>query len=522
MGLTTWQPSCQLVTSDGQDTGSALGQVMARHRATTELRDLHSIFGPVTQVGTLRAPRYGLPGHVTSARILDEMTLFRFVSQGSSTPEVFAKRMKPGGKGLSARRAELSALGEAAERLFSKLSFWWSQPSFRYGVWEDIADRDEQVLGPGELQLFADEQYDEPGWQFDRFTDRSFLGWARGVRLRSHAAVWVPAQLAYFGYRRAENEVWLRRGNTGGIALGPTLEAAILGALEEVLERDSINLTWYCKVPPRPLGLTVDEIAGPLVEDVIRWQRRQLGYDVRLFLHRWSSDYAVVSAARAGGPTAKRRLSVGAAASLDVPSAATRALEELIQQDNVLRCADIHPQWPVSRKLEAIEERLNRDVTGSTQLFEAVLHYGTSHRIGDVASWLGVGSGGVGSGGVGSGAVGPNGNGARELLDPQTPRSRSGQGRGRSSGHDITGDLAQLVARLGLDPIVVDMSGCLRASGFEDLHLVRILVPELTLPNLISWPTLGHSRYRELPAALGYAPRPLTFRDLNPAEMPFG
>lgn len=499
MGLTTWRPSCQLLTADGLDTGSVPGPVVARHRAAEELRDLHSIFGPVTHLRTLLPPRHGLTGQVTTARLLDEMTLFRFVSRGSPTPEVFAKRMRPGGKGLTARRAELSALGEAAERLFSKLSSWWTRPTFRYGMRPDIADRGESVLGPDELQLFADEQYRTPGWQFDRFTDRSLVGWARGVRLRSGEAVWVPAQLAYFGYRRVDGEAWLRRGNTGGIALGPTREAAVTGALEEVLERDSINLSWYCQVPPRPLELTIDEVAGPRLGDLVRWQRRHLGYEVGLYLHRWSSDYAALSAVRTGGPSGQRQLSVGAAASVDVRQAATRALEELIQEDNVLRCGDLHPQWPVSHKLETIERRLDGDVTGSTHLFEAVLHYGTARRIGEVASWLGVVPGELAPAAV-----------------PAAPVTAPVTGPGADQ------DLVDVVAGMGIDPIVVDMSGGLRASGFDDLHLVRVLVPELTLPNLISWPALGHSRYRDLPARLGYAPGPLGFADLNTAEMPFG
>ena len=78
------------------------------------------------------------------------------------------------------------------------------------------------------------------------------------------------------------------------------------------------------------------------------------------------------------------------------------------------------------------------------------------------------------------------------------------------------------MARLGLDPILVDMSGCLHASGLDDLHLVRVIVPELTLPNIVSWPALGHPRYRDLPFQLGHTEHPLTFADLNPSEMPYG
>lgn len=503
MGLTPatlpgWRPWCRLDTAHGGDAGR-IRPVAARHRAASELRELRSIFGPVTELATLRPPRYGLRGHVTSARLLDEMTLFRAISHDSATPEVFAKRIRPGGKGLTAGRAELSALGEAAERLFSKLASWWASPGYRYGPAGRIGGPGEQVLGPESLPLFAEEQYESPAWPFDRFTERSLLGWAKGTRLLSGQLVWVPAQLAYFGYRRLADESWLRLGNTGGIALGPTHDAAVLGALEEVVERDSINLSWYCNVPPRPLDLTIDEVAGQPAGELVRWHRRQLGYDVRLYVHPWSADYAVVSAVRTGGPTAYRRLSVGTAASIDVRAAARRALEELIQQDNVLRGRDVHPDWPTSRKLDTIQARAAEDLTGSTHLYEAVLHYGTVDRLADLAPRFG---------------------------RPATgPSETCGPGSGPSERPADTGTqeaLAALVAALGVDPIVVDMTGCLEASGFHALHLVRVLVPELTLPNLISWPALGHPRYRDLPAALGLAPRPLAFEDLTSAEIPFG
>ncbi|HKE74897.1 MAG TPA: YcaO-like family protein [Acidimicrobiales bacterium] len=488
MGLTAaWSPACRVRTPDG-DVEGTVAAATARARATGELRSLRSRFGPVTQVGDLGPVRTGLPGHISSAQLLDTATLFRFLSRGSATPEAFGKRMRPGGKGLTRRRAETSALGEAAERLFGRLAPWAARGGFRYGTAGEVAAVGEDVLGPDDLPLFAPEQYALPGWQFDRFTDASFLGWSRATRLRSGRPVWVPAQLAWFGYRRVAGEAWLRLGNTGGMALGPTREDAVASAVEEVLERDSVNLSWHCGVPPSPLGLDVADLAGPLAGDLVAWQRRALGYDVRLYLHRWSTRYAVVSAVRTGGPAPARRLAVGAAAALDRRRAAVGALEELMQADTVFRLCDARPQWPISGKVDTIARRVGDDIAGSTSLFEALVHYGRVGEVDRVAPRMG-------------GAGEPAG-----AADPGTPAA----------------GLDGLLDELGLDPIVVDMSAGLRASGLRDLHLVRALIPELTLPNLVSWPTLGHPRYRYLPMELGHASRPLDYADLHTAEMPFG
>ena len=71
--------------------------------------------------------------------------------------------------------------------------------------------------------------------------------------------------------------------------------------------------------------------------------------------------------------------------------------------------------------------------------------------------------------------------------------------------------------KAGINPVVIDLQAACWPGG----HLVRVIVPEMTLACVAANPYLGHPRYYELPRNLGLADRRLAFGDLNPDPIPF-
>ena len=94
---------------------------------------------------------------------------------------------------------------------------------------------------------------------------------------------------------------------------------------------------------------------------------------------------------------------------------------------------------------------------------------------------------------------------------PQTPD------RSYSSEDDEYEAALRWLREAGLNPVVIDLgSAC-----WPGAHLVRVIVPELTLAGVAASPYLGHPRYYELPRRIGASPRRLDFGDLNTDPIPF-
>jgi ribosomal protein S12 methylthiotransferase accessory factor len=102
----------------------------------------------------------------------------------------------------------------------------------------------------------------------------------------------------------------------------------------------------------------------------------------------------------------------------------------------------------------------------------------------------------------------------REYLvpDPDRPRVAAGS-LARIGGADLRADIAQCTRRLdeaGLEVVVVD-----KTRPDIELHVAQVIVPGLRH----FWPRFGPGRLYQVPCALGWIPRPLAERELNPVPL---
>jgi len=110
------------------------------------------------------------------------------------------------------------------------------------------------AAAPDRFALFHPAQYVRPEFPYRPFSPHTCVRWTKGVDLSTNASVYLPAQLVYLGAEAGvtAGDTPIGYATSSGMACGPSAEAAILGGLLELVERDAVMLTWYAQwSPPR-------------------------------------------------------------------------------------------------------------------------------------------------------------------------------------------------------------------------------------------------------------------------------
>jgi oxazoline/thiazoline synthase len=159
------------------------------------------------------------------------------------------------GKGRTEAQAKASGLCEAIER-YSGI-FQGNEFSLK-GSYETMGDR---AIHPNACMQFSPAQYrNREQWNaactsfFQRvpepFDEAREIQWTPVWSLTHRSFKYLPTAYCYFGYpMTAKPDCW---ADTNGSAAGNNLEEAILQGFMELVERDSIALWWYNRIP-RPI-----------------------------------------------------------------------------------------------------------------------------------------------------------------------------------------------------------------------------------------------------------------------------
>jgi ribosomal protein S12 methylthiotransferase accessory factor len=343
----------------------------------------------------------------------------------------------------------------------------------------------EQALDPASVGLHADEEYARPDFPYPRYEPDREMDWVWGYSFRTERPILVPERLAYYNTGCGEGFVY---ETSNGCALGGSLEEAIFYGLLELAERDSFLLTWYAQLPlPRLDPRSADD---PELALMVERMRAAAGYDVLLF--DATMEYGIPSVwaiAKNRGSRGLNLLCAGGAHP-DPIRAAKGAIHELAGMVLALgtRYMEGRGTWMEMlddpRKVRAMEDHsMLYALPEAESRFRFLLESGRpvrtfSEAYGDPPSW----------------------------------------------NPDLTEDLRKLIdafLQRGMDVIVVDQSApeTLR----NGLHCVKVLVPGL-LPMTFGYHLTrltGLPRVLHVPAALGYAEKPLTAEQLNRHPHPF-
>lgn len=121
----------------------------------------------------------------------------------------------------------------------------------------------DQAIDPREMGLYSSAQYNYPGFPFASFSTSTPVEWLEVQDLRARASRLVPPEFIYPNASLARRRIV---GETSsGTAAHTDRDCALVAALCEVIERDTLMLFWYRQ--PRTPVISVASIPNPALRD---------------------------------------------------------------------------------------------------------------------------------------------------------------------------------------------------------------------------------------------------------------
>jgi ribosomal protein S12 methylthiotransferase accessory factor len=385
-----------------------------------------------------------------------------------------------GGKGRSLEQAFLGGLGEAAERLLAILHFGRVVDQLIFSTYRRLVSEGRRALGPLDLPLFAEEQYAQPDFSYERFREDTPLAWLEGTDLTNGEKVLVPAQLMLIYYRHARGEAHIGYPTTGGLAFHCRRRRAILHGFYEYIERDAINLRWYRRIAPPRVDLDLDVLLAASPAQSLRFTSPTF-QDVGVFLATVDIPIPIFTAIALDPGRAERGFLGGGGAWSGRDRALTQALYELGQSRTALKF-----YRPSGLKNISAASRVEE----MSDFFDAAVFYGYAENV-QLMAWYTAAT--------------------SEVAWDDTP---SREWSDEDDEYDWAMDLARAA---GLTPIAFDFG----AACWEGTYVTRVFIPQLTQACVPSTPYLGHPRFHAPIETATCKDDPKTFAELNPYPVPF-
>jgi ribosomal protein S12 methylthiotransferase accessory factor len=370
------------------------------------------------------------------------------------------------GKGTSDVQARASGLCEGLERYAGV--FRGDEPRRR----ATMRELGEAAIPPGKCLLFSQRQYRErearnaSGSRFSfipvPFDPEAIIEWSPVWSLTTQEVRYLPTAFCYYAYPQPDERTYCIACSNGNAA-GNTLEEAILQGFLELIERDSVALWWYNRV--RRPGVELDSFAEPYLERLRSFLQK---YGREFWVLDLTADLGIpvmasVSKRADGGP---EQIIFGFGAHLDPKVALLRAVTEMNQM--------------ISSPL--LEPR-------GKELEDHAADPETAH-------WLKT-------------ATTAN----QPYLLPAEGPSQTAPSYARTWTEDVAEDVRACQAeieRAGMEILVLDQT-----RPEIGLPVVKVIVPGLRH----FWARFAPGRLYDVPARLGWLPRPLAEEELNPVPM---
>ena len=377
------------------------------------------------------------------------------------------------GKGTTDSQAKASGLCEGLER-YSGV-FRGDEPR----VTARLADLGDAGIDPKECLLFSERQYRERDVTNARISRFNFvplpfdvtdeIEWSPLWSLTRHEVRYLPSAFCYYDYPLPRAKRFCVACSNGNAA-GNTLEEAVLQGFLELVERDSVALWWYNRIP-RP-GVDLDSFNDPylgqLVDCLATHQREMFVVDLTADLG--IPVFAAWSRRCGRGLEQNDRseqIVLGFGAHLDAKIALLRAVTEMNQM--------------LSYLLQAPPDKVYSDNLTDLETVHW-LKTATAHNQPYLLPAAG--------------------------ASLRTPADFIARTNG-----DITQDVRDcqgLVERLGLEMLVLDQT-----RPEIGLPVVKVVVPGLRH----FWARFAPGRLYDVPVQLGWLKEPLPESDLNPIPM---
>lgn len=173
-----------------------------------------------------------------------------------------------GGKGRTDIQARVSGFCEAIERCSG---IYQGDEPMRVCSYRALG---EEAIHPNACMRFSKRQYRDRDmtnagirlaqWIPEPFDEAKEIAWTPVWSLTHHTFKYLPTAYCYYGYPPEKTPFC--RADSNGNAAGNTLEEAILQGFMEVVERDSVALWWYNRLPMP--GVDLDSFEEPYFQDL--------------------------------------------------------------------------------------------------------------------------------------------------------------------------------------------------------------------------------------------------------------
>lgn len=179
-------------------------------------------------------PRYEI--YTSSLGDLNSIRLFKNRNYGNP--------MKLDGSGgdTLAERSRVKAMAEAIERYSSCV---YTNDQFIYASANELG---EDALDLDKIPILSEAEYAHPKCPITRPDKNKRIRWVKGMSLTRKKEVYIPAVMVYLyiPYVNEDEQFWLPIST--GCAIHNNYDKAIVNAINEVVERDAISLTWLNKL----------------------------------------------------------------------------------------------------------------------------------------------------------------------------------------------------------------------------------------------------------------------------------
>lgn len=462
----------------------------AEFRSLAEIEALHSPDGFIRLITTYFRPASGAKLNVAHGQYFDfDHIISRVVGIGGLN-SAYSSQVYGGGKGLDLANAYISAMGEGVERVLGSFAFLSWADRLRFGSVRDLRRSGLSVLGPEEIPIFSDSQYESEHFLFDRWDEDSFLGWLPGRRLYSGEEVWVPAQLVLFTYYRNTEEPLIGLAPSGGLACHVSTDKAIYHALDELIERDAVNLRWHARVPLDRIVLDV-----PLRDAKLQSAVDDLALGVGapdFYLQNMDfGEFPVITAVQFDQWLTELTYNAGGGVGATPDHAMRSALGEYCQSERTLRICQQTDNWAFRASFERLFGiHPDAEPYEFLRFVQAITFYGYPENA-RKASWY--------------------------FNDGGEVRLSEIYARTDAAEPDPITRLHATMQAHSIDPIMFDFT----LRGFRQTKIWKSYIPELAQPYPPQNPALGHPRYQSVPVESGYRATPIDSADLLAEPLPY-
>ncbi|PIS02547.1 MAG: adenylate cyclase [Chlamydiae bacterium CG10_big_fil_rev_8_21_14_0_10_42_34] len=262
-----------------------------------------------------------------------------------------------GGKGASDIQAKTSCLCEAIERHSGVFQGNERRIQASFEELQQTAIHPSSVLHFSDTQYQSRELWNQTCDRFHfiptKFTSNKKVDWSPIWSLTYQCWKWIPTAMCYYAYPFIDNDPFCR-GDSNGCAAGNSITEAVLSALLELIERDSIALWWYPRIKKRAVDILSFE--DPYFFKLVTFYKSSLNRNV------WALDlttdlnvptFGAISADQEG-----RNIMFGFGAHLNAHLAMRRALTEMNQSYSIFesvktpKAASMRKTWLTKTSLE--------------------------------------------------------------------------------------------------------------------------------------------------------------------------